>query len=65
MSKFLRRLAVCQRYGIATSTLYGRVALGIFLRPIKLGIRMVAWSVASLDTWEATRVQPPQPKGSA
>jgi prophage regulatory protein len=57
MSSYLRRSAVCERYGIARSTIYAWMNDGLFPRPVKLGPRMVAWSLEELEAWEQKRRQ--------
>jgi prophage regulatory protein len=55
MPKYLRRHAVCERYGFPASTLYYWIEKGQFPRQVRLGERAVAWSVAELEVWERTR----------
>lgn len=55
MAQYLRRRDVCKRYGIPVSTLYYWLGIGRFPRPVRLGARVVAWSVADLEEWERSR----------
>jgi prophage regulatory protein len=55
MTKYLRRPAVSQRYGVPASTLYDWIAKGQFPRPEQLGPRVVAWVEADLDAWDRAR----------
>jgi len=55
MPFYLRRPAVSERYGLPASTLYDWIAKGQFPRPVRLGARAVAWSVAELEVWERGR----------
>ncbi|GAB0115558.1 helix-turn-helix transcriptional regulator [Acidisoma sp. C75] len=55
MTKFLRRPAVCERYGLPVSTLYDWIAKGRFPKPVRLGMRAVAWSIEDLEAWERAR----------
>ena len=55
MPRYLRRKAVCARYNFANSTLYVWIKQGLFPAPVKLGPRMVAWSIEELEEWERTR----------
>jgi prophage regulatory protein len=55
MAKYIRRYAVSERYGIPASTLYDWIAKGQFPKPVRLGVRTVAWEVTELDAWESTR----------
>ena len=55
MSKYLRRPAVCERYDVACSTLYHWMANGRFPKPVRLGLRVVAWSIEDLEAWERAR----------
>jgi len=57
MPSYLRRAAVCERYGVPISTLYDWISKGLFPRQVRLGARAVAWSVAELEAWERTRAQ--------
>ena len=53
--KYIRRRAVCARYGISGSSLYARMSKGLFPKPDHLGPRTVAWEVAKLDAWDRAR----------
>jgi prophage regulatory protein len=53
--KYLRRPQVSARYGIPPSTLYERVARGLFPKPVRLGRRAVGWPIAELEAWEQER----------
>ncbi len=50
-TKFLRLPNVLERVGLSRSELYRRVQAGIFPRPIKVGVRAVAWVEADIDAW--------------
>lgn len=49
--------AVMNATGLSRSTLYARVKTGGFPAPVKLGERAVAWSVESVRTWIAERIE--------
>jgi predicted DNA-binding transcriptional regulator AlpA len=51
--RFLRRRDVLQRYSISNSTLYAWMGAGRFPSPIPLCGRVVVWSVAAPEAWEA------------
>lgn len=54
--RLLRRAEVLQMTGIGgTSTLYGWMANGEFPRPVKLGVRRVAWRESDVREWIAAR----------
>ena len=52
----LRRPEVQRRTGLGRSTLYAAIADGKFPKPIKLGIRSVAWPSDVIDDWIAERL---------
>jgi prophage regulatory protein len=53
--RYLRLPAVMARYGCSRATVYAWIARGHFPAPIKLGLRLAAWRVDALETWESTR----------
>lgn len=55
--RFERLPVVVHRTGLSRSSIYARVALGTFPRPIPLGTsRVVAWLGADVDEWIAEQV---------
>lgn len=52
MSTTLIRIKdVMNRTGLAKSTVYKYMSLGIFPQPIKLGTRAVAWVESEVEAW--------------
>ena len=49
--------AVLAKTGLSRSTLYAYVAIGMFPRQRRLGVRRVAWLASEVRTWIATRPQ--------
>ncbi len=43
--------------GMSHSTIYKYIAAGQFPKPIKLGLRMAAWRVSTIEAWIADREQ--------
>jgi prophage regulatory protein len=56
-SGYLRLRDVVKRVPVAPSTIWAWVSNGKFPRPVKLGDRVTAWSVSSIERWEAERQQ--------
>lgn len=53
---FLRLPTVKARTGLSRSTLYRRVAEGLFPSPVPLGGRSVGWLGSDIDGWIAQQV---------
>jgi prophage regulatory protein len=54
--RLLARLpTVLQVTGLGRSTIYRLVAHGSFPRPVRVGLRAVAWRWSDLDQWSQTR----------
>jgi prophage regulatory protein len=53
----LRLKGVKTRTGLSRSTIYLRVAEGVFPRPIRLGGRAVGWLEAEIDGWLSALVE--------
>lgn len=51
-----RRPTVQAKTGLRTSTLYEHVANGSFPKPIRIGLRSVAWLSTDVDGWIAARI---------
>jgi prophage regulatory protein len=56
MDKFLKIRAVIELTGLSRSTIYLKIKLGQFPRPIKLGFRSVAFSQSEIAAWMEERV---------
>jgi prophage regulatory protein len=52
----LRLPAVRQRTGLGRSTIYSRIALGKFPRPIRLSERCVGWLENDIEAWLSERM---------
>jgi predicted DNA-binding transcriptional regulator AlpA len=46
---------VLQRYGLSKSTLYWMMGRGLFPRPCKISLRVVAFRLQDLLAWEAAQ----------
>ncbi|MBI2066825.1 MAG: AlpA family phage regulatory protein [Deltaproteobacteria bacterium] len=47
----LRRKDVERRTGLKRSTLYQKISIGAFPRPIQIGPRCVGWLIDEVDSW--------------
>lgn len=47
----LRLPAVKAKTGLSRSTIYLRISLGIFPKPVNLGARAVGWLESEIDQW--------------
>lgn len=56
MNKFLRRPAVEQMTGLPTSSLYFEIDEGRFPKPVKIGVRSVAWLESDIVEWQQARL---------
>jgi prophage regulatory protein len=57
MAKIVLRLpTVRQRTGLGRSTIYSRIALGKFPRPIRLSERCVGWLENDIEAWLDERI---------
>jgi prophage regulatory protein len=50
-SRILRLPEVKQRTGLSTSSIYRRIAQGLFPRSIPIGPRAVGWLASAIDEW--------------
>ena len=55
-SMILRLPAVKQRTGLSRSSIYLRVAQGVFPRPVSLGGRAVGWVESEVEDWIACQI---------
>ena len=55
MNNLLRRQQVIDRVGLSRSSLYSYMSRNLFPRPIKIGVRAVAWSETAINDWIAGR----------
>ena len=50
-TKVLRISAVIEATGLAKSTIYSKISVGKFPKPIKLGARAVGWMESDINQW--------------
>jgi prophage regulatory protein len=50
--QFLRIASVVILSGLPKSSIYERIADGTFPRPIRIGLRAVAWPASTIKTWQ-------------
>ena len=60
----LRRPDVERRTGLSRSTIYLKVSLGLFPKPIKLGPRAIGWLATEIDEWLQEQVASSRIPGS-
>lgn len=53
---FVRPIDVQNATGMARSTLYAKIADGLFPPPVKLGTRFACWQSKELETWMHARI---------
>ncbi|MHB8388779.1 MAG: helix-turn-helix transcriptional regulator [Acidobacteriaceae bacterium] len=54
--KFLRIQEVQKRVPFSRSSIYSKIRLGVFPKPINLGARAVAWLESDIDGWIEARI---------
>jgi len=54
--QLLRRRAVCDILGLSWPTLYRHQKEGLFIHPVRLGIRSVAWPDAEVQAIASARI---------
>ena len=60
----LRRPEVEARTGLSRSTIYLKIAQGIFPKPISLGPRAVGWLATEVEAWLQRQVAVSRPAGA-
>jgi prophage regulatory protein len=53
---FVRPIDVQNATGMARSTLYAKIADGLFPPPVKLSARFACWQNTELETWMQARI---------
>lgn len=53
----LRLPTVQARTGLSRSTIYLRIAQGVFPKPISLGARAVGWVEADVESWVRQQIE--------
>lgn len=54
-SRLLRRPEVEARTGLSRAAIYAQMSRGEFPKPVKIGLRAVAWREQDINTWLADR----------
>jgi len=60
-NRVLRLPEVLQQTGVSRSSVYRAIARGMFLRPIRLGLRASSWLRSEIDAWIAARIRVSRP----
>lgn len=55
--KLIKLKAVMDCTGLARSTVYKFIAEGRFPKPVKLGVRMVAWVESEIQQWILDKIE--------
>ena len=55
--KLIRLTQVMECTGLARSTVYKFMAEGQFPKPVKLGVRMVAWVESEIQEWICSKIE--------
>ena len=53
----LRVRQVTARTGLPRSSLYARIKIGVFPKPIRLGNRSVGWVESEIDAWVSQQIK--------
>lgn len=51
-ARLLRLPEVCLRTGMSKAWIYDAMSRGLFPRPVRIGIRAVAWTEDELEQWQ-------------
>ena len=51
MDSILKLNEVIRRVGLSRSSLYARISVGTFPRPVSLGVRAVGWRESEITAW--------------
>jgi prophage regulatory protein len=54
-NRLIRRPEVLNLVGLSRATIYLMMAEGRFPKPVKVGLRAVAWREADIEAWLASR----------
>lgn len=55
--KLIKLKTVMEYTGLARSTVYKFIAEGRFPKPVKLGVRMVAWVESEVQEWIQEKIE--------
>ena len=53
----IRRTKVLELTGLSRSGLYSAMKNGAFPKPLKIGLRAVAWNVADINIWIESKIK--------
>ena len=62
--RFLRLKAVRERVPFSRSTIYHKIRLGEFPKPVNLGARAVAWKQSDIEDWIQARILESKGRGA-
>lgn len=62
---FIRLPEVKRSVSISRSEIYRRMRAGEFPRPVKIGVRAVAWTRSSIQSWIDARIRESRDGGGA
>ena len=62
--RFLRLKEVRERVPFSRSSIYAKVQLGEFPKPVNLGARAVAWLESDIDRWMEARILEDKRRGA-
>jgi prophage regulatory protein len=62
--RFLRLKEVRERVPFSRSSIYAKVQLGEFPKPVNLGARAVAWLESDIDRWMEARILEDKGRGA-
>jgi prophage regulatory protein len=54
-ARMLRRREVEQMIGLKRTAIYEMMTQGTFPRPVRIGARAIAWKLADIEAWIASR----------
>lgn len=63
--RFLRLKEVRERVPFSRSSIYAKIQLGEFPRPLSMGARAVAWLESDIDRWIEARILEDKARGGA
>lgn len=60
LDEFLKLAIVIGLTGRSRSAIYAAIKAGTFPAPVKIGVRSVAWTAASIADWQKSRIEASQ-----
>jgi prophage regulatory protein len=55
--RLIRLRDVRQRTGLSSSSIYAKISIGLFPRPVKLGPRASAWIEGEVSEWIEAQIE--------